>query len=266
MVRQHLKQLLLAFAMVPLLVQPALAHAVWFDYKDGEYELLFGHPESGPETFDVSKFESATAYDQNKQIVPVEINSQDGVSIDSQGDIAALTAFYDNGYWLQKSEDDYENISQEQAEAIEYEDVTRYLKSTKGVFEWSEPVSQPFGLPLEIMPLQNPFEVTVGEALPIQVLYEGNLIKDALVEYLGETVNVNEQGIASIPIGEGGLQVIEVSYTSPQAMSPGVSYTTTFTAEPVPEPSALLGVGAFGLLAFIRKSRLNRASGSVAKQ
>jgi len=37
------------------------------------------------------------------------------------------------------------------------------------------------------MPLQNPFEVT-GEALPIQVLYEGNLIKDVLVEYLGETV------------------------------------------------------------------------------
>jgi len=57
---------------------------------------------------------------------------------------------------------------------------------TKARFEWSEPVSQPFGLPLEIMPLQNPFEVTVGEALPIQVLYEGNLIKDVLVEYLGE--------------------------------------------------------------------------------
>jgi len=35
-----------------------------------------------------------------------------------------MTAFYDNGYWLQKSEDDYENISQDQAEAIEYEDVT----------------------------------------------------------------------------------------------------------------------------------------------
>jgi len=48
----------------------------------------------------------------------------------TQGDIAALTAFYDNGYWLQKSEDDYENISQDQAEAIEYEDVTCYLKYT----------------------------------------------------------------------------------------------------------------------------------------
>jgi len=75
-----------------LLVQPALAHVVWFDYKDREYELLFGHPESGPETFDVSKFESATAYDQNKQTVPVEINIQDGISVDSQGDIAALTS------------------------------------------------------------------------------------------------------------------------------------------------------------------------------
>jgi len=33
---------------------------------------------------------------------------------------------YDNGYWLQKSEDDYENISQDQAEAIEYEDVSLF--------------------------------------------------------------------------------------------------------------------------------------------
>ena len=260
MITRHLKQLILAFAMLPLLSQPVLAHVVWFDYKDGEYELLFGHPESGPETFDVSKFQSATAYDRNKQVVPVEINIQDNITVDSQGDIAALTAFYDNGYWLQKSEDDYENISQEQAQAIEYEDVTRYLKSTKGVSEWSQPISQPFGLPLEIMPLENPFEVTVGEALPIQVLYEGNLIKDALVEYVGETIDVNEQGIASIEIGEGGLQVIEASYTNPTAMSPGISYATTFSAEAVPEPSALLGFGAFGLLAFISKSRLKKSS------
>ena len=266
MVTRHLKQLVLAFAMLPLLVQPALAHVVWFDYKDGKYEFLFGHPELGPETFDVSKFQSATGYDANKQVVPVEINVQDGISVDPQGDIAALTAFYDNGYWLQKSEDDYENISQQQAEAIGYEDVTRYLKYTKAVADWSEPVSQPFGLPLEIMPLENPFEVEVGEELPIQVLYEGNLINDALVEYLGETVDVNEQGIASISIGEGGLQVIEASYTSPTAMSPGVSHATTFNTEPVPEPSALLGVGAFGLLAFIGRSRLKRASGSVANK
>ena len=259
MLTQHLKQLVLAFAMVPMLVQPAFAHVVWFDYKNGEYELLFGHPESGPEAFDASKFQSATAYDLNKQVVPVEINRQDGISVDSQREIAALTAFYDNGYWLENSTGDSENLSQQRAEAIGYKDVSRYLKSTKAVSDWSEAISQPFDLPLEIMPQKNPFEVTVGETLPIKVLYQGNVTQDALVEYLGKTVNVNSEGTASILIGEGWLQVIEASYTSPTATAPGVSYATTFNVEPVPEASALLGLGTFGLMAFIGKSRLNKA-------
>lgn len=265
MITQHLKQLVLAFAMLPLLVQPASAHTVWFDYKDGEYELFFGHPESGPETLEVSKFQSATAYDRNKQVVPVEINKQDGITVDPQGNIAALTAFYDNGYWVQKSPDDYENITQQQAEAIGYKDVTHNLKYTKAVFNWSEPISQQFGLPLEIMPQTNPFEVTAGETLPIKVLYQGNQIQDALVEYLGKEVDVNEQGIASIPIGEGGLQVIEASYDNPMSLNPVDSYATTFTAEPIPEPSALLGLGAFGLMAFIGKTRLKRSKGESGR-
>ncbi len=165
----------------------SIRHTVWFDYKDGEYELFFGHPESRPETLEVSKFQSATAYDRNKQVVPVEINKQDGIIVDPQ------------------------------------------------------------------------FEVKAGETLPITVLYEGNQIQDALVEYLGKEVDMNEQGIAFIPIGEGELQVIEASYDNPPAMNLVVSHATTFTAEPIPEPSALLGLSTFGLIAFIGKSRLKRS-------
>jgi len=51
MVRQHLKQLFFGFCHGTS-VGSALAHVVWFDYKD-ENTNLFGHPESGPETFDV---------------------------------------------------------------------------------------------------------------------------------------------------------------------------------------------------------------------
>jgi nickel transport protein len=256
MLKKRLKELLLAVALLPLLVQPALAHVVWFDSKDGGYELLFGHPEEGPEPYDVAKFQSATAYDINKQVVPIKINRQDRISVVPQGDIAALTALYDNGFWLRNPEDSSSrNISPEEAEAINYVNVTNFVKYTKALYDWSEAISQPFGIPLEIVPLKNPFEIIVGETLPIQVLFEGSLIKDALVEYLGETLDVNEQGITYIPIGEGGLQVIEASYTSPRANNPGISYATTFTAErtSVPEPSVLLGLSVLGLMAFARK-------------
>lgn len=255
MLIRHLQRLILACAMLPLLVQPALAHVVWFEYEDGEYELVFGHPEEGPESYDLNKFQSATAYDRNRQEVPIEINKEgDAVSIDPQGEIAALTAFYDNGYY-RSLDGGSENISPEQAAAVEYEDVSRYLKYTKALYDWSEPVAQPFNLPLEIVPLENPLAVPTGEALPIKVLYQGQQINDALVEYQGETVDVNNEGIAFIPVGEAGLQPIEASYTSPRDKAPGISHATTLTAEAVPEPSALLGLGAFSLLAFIGKKR-----------
>ncbi len=259
MFKKHLKQLLLAAAVLPvMLAQPAFAHVVWFEQGNKDYDLVFGHPEEGPEPYDVAKFQSAQGYDINKQLVPLEVKIQDGVSVIPQGDIAALTAFYDNGFWLTNPDDSTStNISKQEAEALNYVNVSNFLKYTKALYNWSQPLSQSFGLPLEIMALENPFEVMEGEALPIQVSFQGNVIKDALVEYLGEVVDVNQEGIAYIPVGKGGLQVIEASYTNPTAINPGLSYATTFSAESknasVPEPSALLGLSVLSLMAFASK-------------
>lgn len=253
MIAKRIKELLLAVVLLPILVQPALAHVVWFD---SQYQLLFGHPEEGPEAYDVTKFRSATAYDINKQQVRFETVIQDTINIVPQGDVAALTAFFDNGLYLRNPGDtSSRNISQAEAEAINYTNVTNFVKYTKGLYDWSEPISQPFGLPLEILPLQNPFEVMTGENLPIQVLYQGNLINDALVEYQGETLSVDANGIAYVPIGDSGLQPIEASYTSPTATNPRVNYATTLTATArrIPEPSALIGLGVLTTLAVARK-------------
>ncbi|WP_045053526.1 DUF4198 domain-containing protein [Aliterella atlantica] len=259
----RLKELLVGFALVPFLIQPVFAHTVWFEYKDGEYQLVFGHPEEGSEPYDPTKFRGVTAYDINKQLVPVKIDQQeDPVTIAPDGEFAALTAFLDNGFYVQKSEDNFEEVSQAEAQIYnpDYE-VGHYVKSTKALYDWSEPLSQPFGLPLEIMPLQNPSGLTAGETLPIQVLYQGNLVKDVLVEYEGKTLALDENGIASVLVGEGGLQPIEASYASAlnnDLAADTIEHATTLTANPVPEPSTLLGLSAFGLLTFLRKGKLKR--------
>ncbi len=258
MIAKRLKELLLAVALLPILVQPAFAHVIWFDSQDKEYQLLFGHPEEGPEPYDVGKFRSATAYDINKQQVPAEIVIKDGVSVVPQGKIAALTATYDNGFYLRNPGDtSSRNVSQAEAEALNYANVTNYLKSTKGLYDWSEAISQPFGLPLEIQALRNPFEVAVGETLPIQVLFQGNTITDPLVEYLGQTLSLDANGIAYVPIGDSGLQPIEASYLSLTATNPRINYATTLTAERIPEPSALLGLGVLATLGFALQQSKN---------
>ena len=84
-------------------------------------------------------------------------------------------------------------------------------------------------------------------------MYQGNAIANPTVEYLGQELTIDANGIASVPIVEGGLQVIEASYDNPTASSPGISYATTFTAQTVtaqstsvPEPSFLLAFGVIG--------------------
>lgn len=274
MVTKRLTEMLLAIAMLPVMLsQPALAHVVWFDFdkNNGEYDLLFGHPEIGPQAIDVTKFREATAYDMNKQVVPTQINidPQTGISVVPQGEIAALTAFFDNGFWLRNPGDTTSvNITQQEAEALDFVNVTNFVKYTKALYDWSAPLQQWFGLPLEIMPLQNPLEVAAGGILPIQVLFEGNVVNDAVVEYLGETVNLDQNGTFNIPIGQGGLKVIEASYNNSTATNPAISYAASFTAQQtVPEPSALLGLSVLGLMAFAgkqsKKLKLTRTSDRV---
>jgi nickel transport protein len=261
MFKKSLRQLLLAAAIFPLVVQPAMAHVIWFDYNNGEYDVLFGHPEDGAEPYNPEKFKSVTGYDQNKQEVPVEIKKQsESVSVVPKGDIAALTAFFDNGFFVTKSPGNSENVSESEAKKLNPDfEVGHFLKYTKALYDWSEVLKQPFGLPLEIQALKNPFELKSGELLPVQVLYQGNLLKNPTVEYEGETYTINEDGIALVPYVVGGFQPIEASYALSLDNDPAadrLSYETSFSAEQqtsVPEPSALLGLSVLGLMAFARK-------------
>ena len=252
--------LILTTVGAALISPPVLAHVVWFDYNNGEYNLLFGHPEGEPEPFEPAKFREATAYSADKSVVDLEpIETEDSLSFVSEDEIAALTAFYDNGLWREYSDGSFENISSAEAEAVGYSDVTNFVKYTKGIYEWTDAVANPFGLPLEIMPLKNPLNIAPGEDLPIQVLFEGELIDTALVEYLGEELSVDEDGTVLIPIGAEGLDVIEASYDSPSATNPGISYATTLSAEvvpeqtSVPEPSTWFGLSLFGFMALAKR-------------
>ncbi|RCJ30311.1 hypothetical protein A6769_33755 [Nostoc punctiforme NIES-2108] len=247
------KELLLAVAILPFFIQPVSAHIIWFDYDNGEYNLLFGHPEDGPEPYQTSKFKQATAYDSNRQILPFDINQKkSGLSLTSNSEIAGLTAFFDNGYYANVGG---ESRSISEQEIGQYQDVSHYLKYTKALYDWSDTLAQPFNLPLEIISLENPLVVKPGENLKVQVLYQGKQIPDVTVEYLGKKLSGNQDGTYLVPIGDEGLQQIEASYTVASANSPSISYETGFTAQKtsVPDPSALLGLSIVGLLGLYKK-------------
>ena len=258
MLKNKLVKTVLGLSFFSLLLQaPVLAHSIWFDSTNSEYELLFGHPEIGPEPLTLSKFKEATAYDINKTVVISTNKIQENrIFVEPQGKAAALTAFYDNGFWIQLANGDYKNLTQQEVESANYQDMTNYRKYTKALYAWSDAVSQPFGLPIEIMAQKNPFTLQAGDKLPITVLFKGNQINDPVVEYLGQTISVDKNGVALIPIGTSGLGVIEASYLDPTAINPGVEYAATLTAQAVPEPLTILGsMTAIGLCTLIKRKR-----------
>lgn len=261
MLINRLKELLLAVAFLPLMMQAASAHVIWYDYEDGKYNLLFGHPEEGPQPYDTSRFKEAAAYDSQRQTLPFTINqTQDAVSLTSTGNVAALTGLLDNGFYASVPGNNYLRISE--SEAGQYEGVRHLLKYTKALYDWSEALAQPFNQPVEILPLENPLEVKAGDNLDVRVLYQGKPVSDANVEYLGQVVPIGADGIFSVPIGDGGLQQLEAQYQILSNSNLTIGYEVSLTAQrtSIPEPSALLGIGVVSLLAFNRKKIFNTKS------
>lgn len=252
MITRRLTELFLALTILPIVVQPAFAHSMYFGNKGEEIPLLFGHPEEGEDNvlpYAPASVKELTAYDLTGAVVPVETkNLPGGISVIANKDTAALTAFVDRGFYVVTPDNEYLNISKREATG-EYTQAFRSLNYPKSLYNWSEAVGT-LGLQLEIVPLKNHFAVAVGENLDVQVLFGGAPLKDVLVEYSGKPIDdANGDGVFSIPWGEEGLKTIEASYSVPLVNNPDtdeISYSASLGVQPVPEPSSVLGIVALG--------------------
>jgi uncharacterized GH25 family protein len=129
----------------------------------------------------------------------------------------------------------------------------RYSKSPKAILQigaagGGDPC-RVVGLPLEIVPTRNPFELRIGDALRVRVLFHGNPLADA---YLGwdlpdkgdqhyGTARTDDKGEALIPIDQTGLLTIRLTHMirSKAADYDWESFWTTLTFHvPKNEPNA----------------------------
>ena len=106
----------------------------------------------------------------------------------------------------------------------------RYSKSPKALLQVGEggggDPTRIVGLQLEIVPLQNPFILKVGNTFRVKVMFQGKTLGDANLgwDHPGDggsasgTVRTNKDGEAFIPIGQTGLMTIRLTHmTRPNA-------------------------------------------------
>ncbi|MFT3882021.1 MAG: DUF4198 domain-containing protein [Gemmatales bacterium] len=100
----------------------------------------------------------------------------------------------------------------------------RYSKSPKALLQVGDGKEgdpcRTVGLPIEIVPLRNPFQLKVGETLPVKVLFNQQPLADAHLgwdvpgdgEEPSGTVRTNAKGEALIPISQTGLMAIRLTH------------------------------------------------------
>ena len=121
--------------------------------------------------------------------------------------------------------------------------VERYSKSPKVLVRVGDgrkgDATKPMGLPLEIVPLADPFAKKVGETLQVRAIFDGKALAGATLGWDHDvegddvvgTVRTDAKGEAYIPIGQLGLTTIRLTHmTRPKAKDyKWESFWTTLT-------------------------------------
>jgi len=99
-------------------------------------------------------------------------------------------------------------------------------------------VTKPVGLPLEIVPLRDPYDLGVGQQLPVQVLYQGRPLPGATVmltslEFDGQALETklsDPSGKATFFVPHVGTWLVNVLWTQPLQGDPDADFDTTFSS------------------------------------
>ncbi len=223
-----LKRVLFAVLFLFLAAQLVLAHNLWIEKRDGNFVLLYGHGTKF-DPYDPQKVKEAKSFDAKGHVLPVERGRQkEGVTFQSKGTPAILTAFLDNGCWI-KTTDGWKNIGRREVKGkYTIVDAIRSWKYAKALLTPCGIVSKPAGLDFEIVPEKDPFLLKPGEALPVKVLLHGKPLEGVVISHSDaghsskDGLKTDKNGKANVVISKSGAHLIIGVYDKPLKDDPDV--------------------------------------------
>lgn len=219
-----LKKCLLAIVLTLSLSAQAFAHDFFIEKKDGAYYVISGH-ENKWEAYDPSRIKEVKVFNEKgKKVAAKVIRKKEIVSVATGKKVAAVTVFMDNKFWV-KSTEGWKNITKREAQkqSLQILETGESYKYGKYIETWSKRFAKPLGTKMEVVPLSNPLALKTGENLEVQVLLDGQPLPNASINIKGlhkEITKTDKNGIASIPIGKAGQNVISVSSQVPYTNNP----------------------------------------------
>lgn len=211
----------------------AFAHDFWIEQKGQDLMVVFGHGEQREE-FDLSKIKSVRVIDSQGKDIPAQKEKKEkGLALKTSGQPAAIMAEIDNGYWS-KTIYGWKELPKRKASRVV--EAIRSLFYTKIFISWSESVQvASSGARIDIVPMQNPFEMKGGDSLPLRILLGGKPLPGA--EVIGSDHarigTADKDGIVKIPLTRGH-NLLTVEYKERIRDDPdadALSLTATLTFE-----------------------------------
>lgn len=211
----------------------ALCHSIFVDRHGEKFEVVYGGHGHHTEKYDPSKVKSIKAFRSDGSSISInQSNDGHGVNFGANETPAAATVEFDNGYWVEKNGNWIEGTKQN------FKNITgadHAIKETKAIFKWSDAMSKPLGLTLEIVPLSNPAETKGGDPFKLKVLWNGKPKSGVdVVLYNKQKFVTDDNGVVSVPLSKGKPIVAEAELSIPLANDPNADnlyYSSTMTID-----------------------------------
>ena len=169
---------------------------------------------------------------QGKEIQVGSGEEKDSALLVPKGEASVITMTVDDGFWVKTIMGLKKGTKREGRKRV----IESYqaMDCSKAILAWGEAVGNPLGLKLEIVPLQNLFEVKAGQKLPVKVLLDGEPLANVEVESIEHTrtAKTDAKGIAEVPLSGEGLKVITARHRMPLKGNPdadALKLTATLT-------------------------------------
>lgn len=195
------------------------AHGIWFAQRSDEMALIYGEgAEDSSVVKRLDKVKGIAAYDAAGEAVPTrQIVTDHLVLADMQANPAVLTGILDNGYYTtNKAGEELNKGKSEVPDAVESGHYWKYTVRLMG--DLNAPLGALPGQVLQVTPVGAALPRAQGEALPLQVLYDGRPV--AGVAVLADFVNdpaaapqiTDANGIVTVKVRNNGLNVIYATH------------------------------------------------------
>jgi cobalt/nickel transport system permease protein len=219
--------------LIAILPSSLLAHDFWIEKKGNEFMVVFGHGTQRLE-FEPSKIKNVKAFDLRGKEVGVNKEKRGtGILLKTDEPPSLLFVEIDDGYWS-KTIYGWKNLPKRKASRVV--ESFRSFYYSKALLSWGEAVQRPLNdAKLDILPLENPFELREGNVLPVRILYQGKPISGLEVEGGDhqKIATTDKEGVARLKVSKGH-QVFSVNYKEPIKNDPdadSLRITSTLTFE-----------------------------------